>query len=598
MVWFYGGRWPLFSLFSAVGLVAVSLVASLSPDPVRAAEPAEKARLAFVNGSRIFAIDADGSNRQALTFRAKSLGEYDEEFDRAPRVSPDGIRVLFLREVDYDRGGEFTKLMVAPMTGGRARTVTTSDRLAPKKRRFVSDVELESAAWSQDGTRIIFSQTNSRYWLYRAEWLSRIRSIKQDGSGLKTVMTSRLKRSRAKGYVGPGLYGDIDISSGDGRVLVTRERVPGGRADIIAFDGGPGKFKRLVRSAKEARWSPDGTAILFLSDRDRTGRQCYEGGCDFQVKLYTAKSDGSAQRRVQKQPQSGTIFGADWSPDGSRIAFGSDRNIPGMLGMSVEIYSVRPDGSCLTWLTNGSPESWDPNWSPGGGFDSDPGACGATDRDVMVDPLPSAQPLVNNRPTTWPRLWPGPVFKTAVLTFPDAEGDNLAYYDCALFKRSECSKVFAELSSRGICQQGFSDLLEAGRYRGMIEHRGALLTKPFLSSDGNRGVTLITGGQIINILLDDFPFRTPTTLAEYLELVGTLRPVGRDDLIGADLQGAVFDRGDVEKARGITRAFDRIQSVPKVAKRFRTKPRTVRAYLRFQCDSETLGTVKSVRCPD
>ena len=380
-------------------------------------------------------------------------------------------------------------------------------------------------------------------------------------------------------------------------MLITRELVPGGRSDIVAVDPESGKSKRLVRSAKEGRWSPDGSSILFLSDRDKTGEQCYEGGCEFQVKLYTAKSDGSDQRRVQSKQQAGTILGADWSPDGSRIAFGSDRNMPGIFGISMELYSIRPDGSCLTWLTNGSPESWDPNWSPVSGFDSNPGSCGAVEREVVVDPLPSPHPLVDDKPAAWTRLWPGPVHQGRVLTLPFAEGDELLYFDCTSFRRSDCRFIYIALESRDICDRGVSDFLEASRYRGVVEHRGALLSRPLYDKSGNRQVTLITGGQTVTVLLENFHSKKPASFAEYLELVDELRPVGRDDLVDTELQGAVFDRGDIEKAAGIAKSFDRFKSVPKVAERFRTKSDVVRAYLRFQRDLDELGPVKTTRCP-
>lgn len=188
----------------AAGIATAALFGGLQVAPAFADEPAGKSRLAFVNGSRIFAIDADGSDRQALTFRAKTLGEYEEEFDRAPRVSPDGSRFLFFRDADYDRRGEFTKLMVASMDGSRARTVTTSVRLSQRKTRFVPDVDLKSAAWSRDGKRIVFTQEDTKYRFRNIRRISRIRSIKPNGTGLRTLATSRVSTSGARGMPGRG----------------------------------------------------------------------------------------------------------------------------------------------------------------------------------------------------------------------------------------------------------------------------------------------------------------------------------------------------------------------------------------------------------
>ena len=580
----------------AAGFAALALLTCLQVDSAAGTDPTGKSRIVFVNGSRIFSINADGTDRRPLTFASKSLGEYDEESDRAPRVSPDGKQILFVRESDYDERGDITKLMVTSMDGSKARTVTSSKRLESKK-RLGPQFWFKSAAWSQSGKRIIFSQDESRMWFHRTKWVSRVRSMKPNGTGLKTILTARSKRTRKKVYKKrSGLFADIDASPVDGRLLVTKDRLKGDGSSLLVVNPESGKARRVIRSAKEGRWSPDGSSILFLSDRDKTGEQCEESSCEFQSKLYTARSDGSGQRRVQSGKQSGTIIGADWSPDGSRIAFGSDRNFPAFLGIGMEIYSIEPGGSCLTWLTNGSPGSWDPNWSPVAGTDSSPGACGAVDREVLVDPLPSPHPTIDGKRTSWPRLWPGPVWQGRLLTWPTTDGEDLTYFDCSSFQLGDCTFEYADLRSRDLCDEGVSYFLEAGGYRGMVLRRGALVTRPVSDRDGNRGVTLVTGGQTITIDVEDAHFRRPTTFSEYLELVDALRPVGHDDLAGADLQEAIFDRSDIKRAAGMKRSFKRTKSIPKVARRFHTKRKVVRAYLRFQKDLDALGPVKATNC--
>ncbi len=580
----------------AAGFATLVVLACLQVDPAAGADPAGKSKIVFVNGSRIFSIDADGTNRRPLTFASKSLGQYDEENDRAPRVSPDGKSFLFLRDVDYDEGGEITKLMVASMEGSKARTVTSSKRLESRK-RLGPQFWFKSGAWDQGGARIIFSQDESLMWLHRTKWVSRVRSIKPNGSGLKTILTARSKRTRKRGYRRhAGLFADIDASPVDGRLLVTKDKLKGQGSSLLVVNPESGKAKRVIRSAKEGRWSPDGSSILFLSDRDKTGEQCEESSCEFQSKLYTARFDGSSQRRVQRGHQSGTIVGADWSPDGARIAFGSDRNFPAFLGIGTEIYSIEPGGACLTWLTNGSPGSWDPNWSPVTGTDSDPGTCGANEREALVDPLPSPHPTVGGKRTDWPRLWPGPVWHGKLLTWPTPDGEDLAYFDCGSFQPDDCRFEYADLGSRGTCDGGVNYYLDAGRYRGMIRRRGALVTRPLSNGDGTREVTLVTGGQTITIQVEDAHFRKPTHFSESLDLVDDLRPVGRDDLAGADLQEAVFDRGDIKRATGMKRSFKRTKSIPRVASRFNTKRKVVRAYLRFQKDLDALAPVNATNC--
>ena len=73
-------------------------------------------------------------------------------------------------------------------------------------------------------------------------------------------------------------------------------------------------------------------------------------------------ADGGHPRRLTENE--GSDEDPSWSADGTRIAFQSDRNLPG--SRSFEVYSIRADGGCLTWLTNGSAVSENPDWSPAG----------------------------------------------------------------------------------------------------------------------------------------------------------------------------------------------------------------------------------------
>ena len=55
------------------------------------------------------------------------------------------------------------------------------------------------------------------------------------------------------------------------------------------------------------KWSPDGTQISFLSDRDSD------------VEIYVMNADGSDQRRLTNSQGSDTE--AAWSPDGTQIVY-------------------------------------------------------------------------------------------------------------------------------------------------------------------------------------------------------------------------------------------------------------------------------------
>lgn len=75
--------------------------------------------------------------------------------------------------------------------------------------------------------------------------------------------------------------------------------------------------------------------------------------------IYTANADGSGEAQLTWSLP-GVALISDWSPDGGRIAFDSDRE------GDVELYTVAPDGSGLAQLTHDEFFDGFPNWSPDG----------------------------------------------------------------------------------------------------------------------------------------------------------------------------------------------------------------------------------------
>ncbi len=105
-------------------------------------------------------------------------------------------------------------------------------------------------------------------------------------------------------------------------------------------------------------WSPDGSRIAFHSDRDGDG--------DGDGEIYVMNADGSGV--IQLTDNSYGDWYPTWSPDGSRIAFYSFRDGDN------EIYAMNADGSGVIQLTNNSNDDWSPAWSPDGSsiaFNSD-----------------------------------------------------------------------------------------------------------------------------------------------------------------------------------------------------------------------------------
>jgi Tol biopolymer transport system component len=97
-------------------------------------------------------------------------------------------------------------------------------------------------------------------------------------------------------------------------------------------------------------WSPDGSKIAFQTDRTGNG-----------VEVFVMNADGSSPVNLTNDPGSFNARPA-WSPDGARIAFTSGRD------GNLEIYVMNADGSGQTRLTNDPELDSYPVWSPDGGF--------------------------------------------------------------------------------------------------------------------------------------------------------------------------------------------------------------------------------------
>jgi Tol biopolymer transport system component len=105
-------------------------------------------------------------------------------------------------------------------------------------------------------------------------------------------------------------------------------------------------------------FSPDGTKIVFTSQRD--------GNFEIYVMdTVDSNNDGNGDNPTRLTNHAAFDFDPAWAPDGSKIAFISDRDA---VGVPIhEIYVMDADGSDPVNLTNNPTASDDsPNWSPDG----------------------------------------------------------------------------------------------------------------------------------------------------------------------------------------------------------------------------------------
>lgn len=135
---------------------------------------------------------------------------------------------------------------------------------------------------------------------------------------------------------------DSDRDTGSGAPTTPPDR---NRYDIYAMNANGTGVTRLTSNAVcdwQPCWSPDGSRIAFISNR----AGAYE--------VYVMNADGSNPQRLTTL--SGDANKPSWSPDGAWIAFSC------AVSGNTDVYKIRADGTGLTRLTTGAAVDAYPSW--------------------------------------------------------------------------------------------------------------------------------------------------------------------------------------------------------------------------------------------
>ncbi len=151
------------------------------------------------------------------------------------------------------------------------------------------------------------------------------------------------------GVLKTGVGASRTAARAEGRIVFHSDR--DGDFDIWSMRPDGGDARQLTRNTQpdfNPEYSPDGTRIVFFSQRD--------GGND---EVYVMDADGTRQRRLTDHPASDQ--NPTWSPDGNEILFDSNRT------GHFELHVMQADGTGLRQITRGKGEdNMFADWSPDG----------------------------------------------------------------------------------------------------------------------------------------------------------------------------------------------------------------------------------------
>ena len=217
------------------------------------------------------------------------------------------------------------------------------------------------AAWSPDGTKIAFATDrdgNFEIYVMNADGSSPTRLTNNPGMDYQPSWSpdgDKILFTRIDEDAPFGANAEIYVLS----LEIQGEKLPDGSfsAQVVVSDiknltnaaGMPNPNPNLppiVFNDLEPVWSPNGSKIAFTSDRDGN------------FEIYVMNTDGSGQVNLTNSPFADAD--SDWSPAGDQLLFTSNRSGNG------DIWLMQADGSVARQLTFDPGTDLGPAWSPDG----------------------------------------------------------------------------------------------------------------------------------------------------------------------------------------------------------------------------------------
>jgi Tol biopolymer transport system component len=348
--------------------VAASLAAACSAIPAAhalAGRLPATGRIAFSDfvTNQVYGVNPDGTGLVQLTHEPSGIAA------RWPDWSPDGSRILFVRFNPSDGMGRIW-IMNADGTGQRR---LASD--APGYRDY-------QPSYTPDGRHIVFSRCSP------GDGLCAIWIMRSDGTRRRLVIPFIQAPNETNNF-------DPAVSPDGRRITYTRFGFDGIVAQVwVAGINGrnahPLTAPRL--EAGEARWSPDGSHIVFASNLARA-----------QSSIYVMRANGTRVTRLAASKWPNSNFGPAYAPGGGQIAFSSDRRHPDLC--CEELFVMRNDGLDQHLVDTGIKGILDVAWGSAPLVTASPGAVSRSPRGTAAPGAVRRARCQVETPCLWPAGW-------------------------------------------------------------------------------------------------------------------------------------------------------------------------------------------------
>jgi Tol biopolymer transport system component len=271
---------------------------------------------------RLVRLSVGTGQKEQLTL-PPSQEDLDLHGDLLPAVSPDGLRLAFVRQI----GTVSADIYVVPLAGGEPVRLTQS-----------ADAVL-GVTWTADGREVVYASGGMlgggggmALWRVSVEAPANSPSTRIEGveSGAFRPVISLLPAASASRLAYARFALDTNIW-----VIAAAAATPAH------------KLVASTRLDTNPQFSPDGRKLAFRSER--SGRS----------QIWISNSDGSNPLQLTSFTE-GYLNAPRWSPDGKAIVFAASQN------NNQDIYSVSADGGLVHRLTSEPSREGRPSWSRDG----------------------------------------------------------------------------------------------------------------------------------------------------------------------------------------------------------------------------------------